>query len=342
MLIKNFQAPTIPDALDLVRREFGTDAVILKTDVIRDNGTRLFSVTAAKEASAAAPAARPLRTPSPVTPSAPAAPNPGTARLGDPGLESAMLDVVLPELLKGQVRDYYLALRLHDVEANLALDICRLLQRSEQISDESLIRIISAFMPTAIELPDEAANLVFIGPCGSGKSSLLAKYATHFVFNRKERVTLETLDNFRPGADEEISNLADILELAVEPRQSSAGKQSRHLIDTTGLVNGDQDSLDSLTRQLAEVPQRFTIAVLSLTTGWRHMRHFLDFVRPLGVDAVAFTQLDAAAGCGALLNLVVGEYPPLLCISDSRLPTALVTQFNVENFFAKLTGGLND
>jgi len=48
MLIKNFQAGTIQDALSLVRREFGQEAVILKTDIIKDNGRRLFSVTAAK------------------------------------------------------------------------------------------------------------------------------------------------------------------------------------------------------------------------------------------------------------------------------------------------------
>ncbi len=337
MLIKNFQAPTIQDALDLVRREFGAEAVILKTDVLRENGRRYFTVTAAKDAVTGTTIAKAAaRKPEISTPAI------AGGRVAEPGLESALLDVVLPDLLKGEVRNFYLALRLHDVEADLALDICRRLQRAENTSRESLLRILSAIMPAAIDIPAEAANIVFVGPCGSGKSSLLAKYATHFVFQRKERVTLQTLDNFRPGAEDEINNLADILELAVEPRGNNHQKTPRQLIDTTGIVCGDRETFDQLAEQLNQMPERFTIAVLSLTNSWRDNRRFLEFAQSLEIDAVAFTQLDAAESCGALLNLVVGNYPPLLCLSESRLPTALIAQFEIERLADKLIGAACD
>ena len=36
-------------------------------------------------------------------------------------LESAILDVMLPELLTGEIKRYYLALRINEVESDLAL-----------------------------------------------------------------------------------------------------------------------------------------------------------------------------------------------------------------------------
>ena len=62
--------------------------------------------------------------------------------------------------------------------------------------------------------PENEKNIVFVGPCGSGKSSLLAKFAAELVFNRKRQVTLSTLDYFRPGAEQEVSSVADVLSIA--------------------------------------------------------------------------------------------------------------------------------
>lgn len=338
MQIKNFQAPTIQDALDLVRRDFGKEAVILKTDVVREAGRRMFSVTAAKDfQTEPLITAAKTNTATPV----PQAVEPNSSINGS-RLEAALLDVVLPELLKGELKVFYLALRAHDVEAEIALDICRQLQKTGNHSRDALAAILSAIAPQAIDLPEDATNLVFVGPCGSGKSSLLAKYATDFVFQRKEKITLQTLDNFRPGAEEEISNLTDILELACgSAGHKSKGTRSRHLIDTTGLVVGEQSTRDTLTAELDQVAQRFTILVLPLTTGWNQLRRSIDFFTPLRIDAVAFTQLDAADSCGALINLSTGSYPPLLCLSDSRLPTSMITEFDIKNYLAKFIGGVD-
>lgn len=335
MLIKNFQANSIQDALDLVRREFGKEAVILKTDVVRNNGLRLFSVTAARDydakqvTNATMVPATPAITPAKV-------PATGTARL-----ESALLDVVIPELLNGEVKQLFLSMRCHDVESQLALDICRQLQRQESTSRDRLTKIMTAIAPQSVGLPEGSSNIVFVGPCGSGKSSMLAKFATEFVFHRKQKVTLQTLDNFRPGADEEITNLTEILDLVVEANghKSKPRPISHHLIDTTGVVLGDQSGRELLESELSGIHNRFTVLVLALTTGWTNIRHYIEFARPLGIDAIALTQLDATDSCGTVLNLAVGDYPPLLCLSDSRLPNAVIYDFNVEVCLDKLIGG---
>ncbi len=294
--------------MDLVRREFGKEAVILKTDVVRNNGSRLFSVTAARDYDAK------QVTTAKIIPAATATPVVNVPATSSMRLESALLDVVIPELLNGEVKQIYLSMRCHDVESRLALDICRQLQRLETANRESLAKIMTAIAPQSIGLPEGSSNIVFVGPCGSGKSSMLAKLATEFVFHRKQKVTLQTLDNFRPGAEEEITNLTEILELVVETNghKSKPRPISHHLIDTTGLVLGDQGGRETLENELTNIENRFTVLVLALTTGWTNIRHYIEFARPLGIDAIALTQLDATDSCGTVLNLAVGEYPPLL------------------------------
>jgi flagellar biosynthesis GTPase FlhF len=334
MLIKNFQAGSIQDALDLVRKEFGKEAVILKTDVLGTNGSRQFSVTAARDYEAKPVKGR-KTTAQPTRVTTISAPVPQSARL-----ESALLDIVIPDLLNGEIKRIFLSLRCHDVEAQSALDICRQLQRQEQPNRANLAKILSVISPASIELPEESSSIVFIGPCGSGKSSMLAKFATEFVFHRKQKVTLQTLDNFRPGAEEEICNLTEILDLVVDtPGQKTKPRPiSHHLIDTTGVVLGDLSARDTLENELASIGDRFTVLVMALTTGWTHIRKYIEFARPLGIDAIALTQLDATDSCGSVLNLAVGEYPPLLCLSDSRLPNAVIYNFDANACLDKLVG----
>jgi len=360
MLIKNFQAGTIQEALSLVRREFGHEAVILKTDIIKDKGRRLFSVTAAKDfqdesivaTTTATPPAisakRPAPASFPVIPP-PAAqqqpPKPAESGGGKGRLESAILDVMLPELLTGEIKRYYLALRINEVESDLALQICRKLQQSKSPNRNDLAKIIHEMTVKQASFPENEKNIVFVGPCGSGKSSLLAKFAAELVFNRRRQVTLSTLDYFRPGAEQEVSSIADVLSIA-QDNGNGNGKRPKansscHLVDTTGLVVGDEESFADLQTSLEKIRGRYTILVLSLTTSWKNNRRFLDHCLPLGIDAITLTQLDVAQSCGAIVNIAAHDYPPIIGVSESRLPTGRVTPFDARRYLDKLIGDDN-
>jgi flagellar biosynthesis protein FlhF len=362
MLIKNFQAGTIQDALDLVRKEFGHEAVILKTDIIKDNGRRLFSVTAARdfqdESIVATAAATPpaISTKRPALASFPVIPPLATQQQppkqaesggGKGRLESAILDVMLPELLTGEIKGYYLALRINEVESDLALKICRKLQQSKSFRRDDLAKIIHEMTAKPASFPENEKNIVFVGPCGSGKSSLLAKFAAELVFNRKRQVTLSTLDYFRPGAEQEVSSVADVLSIAQDNGNGNGnGKRPKansscHLVDTTGLIVGDDESFADLQTSLEKIRGRYTILVLSLTTSWKNNRRFLDHCLPLGIDAITLTQLDVAQSCGAIVNIAAHDYPPIIGVSESRLPTGKVTPFDARRYLDKLIGDDN-
>ncbi len=355
MLIKNFQANTIKAALDMVRAEFGREAVVLKTDVVRDGGIKMFCVTAARDqagdkpiqVATAAHAGENGASPRPALPSNQSVIEPGATvdRIGTSRheLESAILDVVLPELFKGTSRDIFLRLRTHDVTSELAREICRRWQAQEKSSVESLKSILAAIAPLTREWPESGSNIVFIGPCGSGKSTLLAKIATQLVFQEREKVELTTLDNFRPGAEQEISSLNEIVEMVGEAREDFRKRSPKYmLIDTPGIVTGDTEALAELREQLADIKQRFIVAALPLTSNWRQLERFLTFSQSLEIDAVVFTQLDASDSCGAILNYAAAEYPPVWGIADSRQPTDALRDFNINTEFEKLIGEIDD
>jgi flagellar biosynthesis protein FlhF len=356
MLIKNFQAGTIQEALDLVRSEFGREAVILKTDIIKDNGRRLFSVTAAKDFQAESvvatavtmqppiPARQPQPAVFPIVSTAVAKKEPEKVQEPDHSkgrLESAILDVMLPELLAGETKRYYLALRINEVESEVALKICRKLQQSKNSGRDDLAGVVEEMTSRHEHFPESEKNVVFVGPCGSGKSSLLAKFAAELVFHRRRQVTLSTLDYFRPGAEQEVSSVADVLSIAQENGNGN-GKRPKsgtcHLIDTTGLVIGDDESFSELQGSLQGIRGRYTVLVLSLTTSWKNNRRFLEYCLPLGIDAIALTQLDLAQSAGSIVNIAAQDYPPIIGISESRMPTGRIMPFEARRYLDKLIG----
>jgi flagellar biosynthesis protein FlhF len=256
-------------------------------------------------------------------------------------LESAILDVVLPELLSSELKRYYFGLRENEVETDLALEICRTLQKANSYTSEDLANILNTIISKRGTFPAKEKNIVFVGPCGSGKSSLLAKFATEFVFNRKEAVSLTTLDKFRPGAEQEIDNLTEILEIVEESREEKKPKTKHQLIDTTGLVINDEESLAEMSEELRSIPDRYVILVLSASTSWKTNRRFLAQFLPLGIHAIALTQLDLSSSCGTILNVAAHDYPPIICMSESRLPTGTLVNFDAKLHLSKLIGEEN-
>jgi flagellar biosynthesis GTPase FlhF len=337
MLIKNFQAESIQKALDQVKREFGSQAVIMKTDIVRERGQKLFSVTAARDGQAAASEkVAPESSPNRIVATVPELSPRNSA------LEAVVIDLLLPELLTADAQQLFAVLRDHDVDHQTALAIARRLHRDEG-GERDILTLLSALTPDRAQLPASCERVAFVGPPGAGKSSVLAKFATRQVFSQGRKVQLTTLDNFRPTAEAEIANLADILGF-VEERRKAATKDEQDqllLVDTEGVAPGDNDALQQLRQAVDELDEHYTVLVLSAATSWRNNRRNLAFFDALGIDALVVSGLDLTTQCGMLLNLAGGNYPPLLGVTESRMPTSLIGDFDVRSYADKLIGDDN-
>jgi flagellar biosynthesis protein FlhF len=336
MLIKNFQAETIQKALDQVRREFGKQAVIMKTDIVKERGQKMFTVTAAKDDRLPQSQSMPRETVDrPLSRQI-------ESRHSTPNLERILLDLLLPRVLCDRSRDIFLALREHEVDSQVAADFCARLEHSEAPADD-LIAAIKESAPATTEFPQEQQTVLFIGPPGSGKSSTLAKFATRQVFSKGRRVKLTTLDNFRPTAEAEIKNLTEVLGFVESRRQSPLKDDTDELllVDTEGLVPEDEETERELRAAIEQLEPCYRILVLSATANWRTNRRYLSLFGRFGIDALVVTGLDLTDSCGMLLNLRSSACPPLLGVTDSRLPTGMIQEFDVDQHLQKLIGDID-
>jgi flagellar biosynthesis protein FlhF len=252
----------MPEALALVKRELGPEAVILGTRTLpagrlgRLVGRDQVEITAALQSSM-----QPLRsgrgrhaesTPEPAAQRVGATANPATAGLGPgaPGQARACFDAQparcgtkasprseVPPTIPEQVYPYYLRLVQQEVGEGLARRVLEATlgrvprgQRPDpEIIDELLRETLTGMIPTADreDLPGaETLRIAFVGPPGAGKTTTLAKLAAHLRLREKKAVALLTFDIHRLAAGEQLRRYADLIQVPMAIAQTLAGVEN--------------------------------------------------------------------------------------------------------------------
>lgn len=269
MDIKTFRAPTMQQALALVRRELGPTAAVLHTREIRGGalwswipGLRQIEVTASNEVNV------PSRLPRPVA----AESRPNTRELV-PGIEwegkakfrdelqgrlddlHSLVEQLCQQSRRGGPSDWSNELfRLFTdlIETDLAEDVARELvelvrgeapaaaRKDVQIARTWLAGEISRQIPVQGPIqpvPGQTRLVALVGPTGVGKTTTIAKLAANFRLRDKLHVGLITVDTYRIAAVEQLRTYADIIDLpmqvvanANEMRQAVRGMADLDLI----------------------------------------------------------------------------------------------------------------
>ena len=119
-----------------------------------------------------------------------------------------------------------------------------------------VVRRVAAGMQASIERKDGGKGLVF-GPSGSGKSSMMGKLAAHLIGQKKFKVKLASIDDFKIGGTEELNSYADLLGLQSISSFEVAGSLKAEssgivLIDSPGLT-ADESDREKLFSRINEV-----------------------------------------------------------------------------------------
>ncbi|HEV3343711.1 MAG TPA: flagellar biosynthesis protein FlhF [Pirellulales bacterium] len=248
MDIRTFRAPTMQQALALVRRELGPEAAVLHTREIRGGallswipGLRQIEVTASTEVNV--PSRLPRRNPA----------DEGAAqREMAPGIEweaKAMfrdelkgrlddLHSLVEELCKQSRRggppdwsqeSFRLFTDLIDAEVgeDAARDLVQQVERSAPATVRGDAQIARNWLASQIEreisvqgpialTPGRARLVALVGPTGVGKTTTIAKLAANSRLRDKRRVGLITVDTYRIAAVEQLRTYADIIDLPMQ------------------------------------------------------------------------------------------------------------------------------
>ncbi|MCP3954403.1 MAG: hypothetical protein GY697_19635 [Desulfobacterales bacterium] len=169
--------------------------------------------------------------------------------------------------------------------------------------------------------------VAFVGPTGVGKTTVVAKLAAAQAIDMGRRVGVITLDCQRIGAVEQIRIFTDIIGVPMEvasDKKSFAGALHRLgsceliLIDTRGTGIHDHEALKDL-RSLFKTRRGIsTQLVLGAGTQDADLDATVHFFDSLSVDGLLFTKLDECTACGNLINQLVKTRIPISYISDGQ------------------------
>ncbi|MFZ1683360.1 MAG: hypothetical protein WAU88_04425, partial [Candidatus Zixiibacteriota bacterium] len=145
-------------------------------------------------------------------------------------------------------------------------------------------------------------RILFCGPAGAGKTSMMGKLAARLVFQEKRRVTLVTLDRLKIGAMEELQSYADILGArTVEPKTASIeiDRNAIILIDSPAW-SADKARQTELIDLVGSMKANIRVAVFSALTRSADVATISNQISALSPTHTAMTMLDLTDRLGSL------------------------------------------
>lgn len=310
MLLKRFEAKTLPEAIARVRAECGPDALVVDTKPTRTG----FLVVASKPDSAPQRASR--------------------DQAGSTSFLSKWTRGFQP--LADKAADFGLSPTiLRAVERALLGTRIELSRPGDPALPGVATKVLAALIhqePRIESVGEGFDTLAVVGPTGVGKTTTLAKLAAR-AKDRGERTAIITLDTYRMAAVEQLRTFAELLGLPFTVALNANDVRraidqhidcDRILIDTTGKSPRSRDSLPMLEGTLRAVGAN-TLLCMAAGTRKRDSEIILDAYEPLGIDAVCLTKWDETCAPGESLAAVVEKGLPLshLCIGQ-EVPADIV------------------
>jgi flagellar biosynthesis protein FlhF len=332
MKIKKFKAGNFSEALTIVKKELGEDAIILSSSQLKDGKESFVEVLAAVEYDNE-PYKRYEN---------------GTAmgdsiignqkgyeeekRAGkgyfDVQYEIKMLRNMLEEMKN---RGYGLSLPVEKMEIfhflkertifeEFAFRICEKARDIEEVSE-----IILSDLKGCKNTDDTKRIIMLIGTTGVGKTTTIAKLAARAIRSGK-RISIVSLDTYRIGAIEQMRIYARIMGVPFEvvsdikALNSVLNKYSdkdQIFIDTTGRNPLDENYIKSL-KQICLEKDIQTHLLLSLNSSSEFLLESYKYYSKVPVDFIAFTKADEAVRFGTIYNMSILYKKPVAYMTTGQ------------------------
>lgn len=300
MRVRTFSAPTMTDAMALVRAEMGEEAIILSSQ----RGRRGVEVKAASESRA----------------------QPGLENVEAAYLQLAALEAEFERRLIAAVADQRTApiqapdiwndetivarLLFHEMPRLLIERLCATAGKlSEPLGPSALGQALDAHFAFAPLAPELETPVALVGPPGAGKTACAAKLAVRAVLAGRSAVLIST--DTSAGAASQIEAFAQIIRTPVASAVAPAAvaetmaalraedPRRAFIIDTPGVNPFDRAETAQL-RTILEAASAEPILVSPAHGGGDLEDHAVMF-KALGVRRMIVTRLDIARRLGGLL-----------------------------------------
>jgi len=174
----------------------------------------------------------------------------------------------------------------------------------------------------------------FVGPTGVGKTTTIAKLAALLTFERKMKIGLISIDNYRVGAFEQLKAYASIMGLLCVPAFSTQDlscaldrmkSMDIVLIDTAGHSHFDKVKINEILKLIQTDFAISTHLVLSVTSESTIMKDAAVAFCAFNPDTLVFTKIDETKRCGKIMDQVIDiKLPVSLITNGQRVPEDLI------------------
>jgi flagellar biosynthesis protein FlhF len=349
MKTKVFKAENIQQAIANIKEELGSDPMILSTKKIAKKPLDPYAKTMF-EVEAAMPDVQPVQSSRPVKTDFMASIKNDIADIKDmisiAGFGNGMQNMVCNHFESVGVLASLLRAGVSESLASAIIQKAGKAMESSTLPDEkikSLKKYVMRQCLARIETKDffkrENSSGVphvaaFVGPTGVGKTTTIAKLAAMLTFQRKMKVGLISIDNYRVGAFEQLKAYASIMGLVCVPafsRQDLSCALDRMrsmdmvLIDTAGHSHFDKLKIDEILQLIHSDFGVSTHLVLSVTSESTIMKDAASAFSVFNPDTVVFSKIDEIKRCGKILDhLCDMQLPVSLIANGQRVPEDLM------------------
>jgi len=287
--------------------------------------------------------------------------------LGDAVRKLLRLPIVDEKAIRELVKDLQRALLQSDVNVELVLQISRSVEKRAieerlppgisrrehviKVLYEELTRFLGEEAPKTTIPPGKTYVVMLVGIQGTGKTTAAVKLA-RFYQKRGLRVGIICADNFRPGAYEQLAQLADKVSVPVygDPKNPSPEKLVKEgfshfekekenliIVDTAGRHKNEAELMDEMKRlaRLAK-PDEIVLAIDG-SIGQAAMGQARAFNEATNIGSILVTKLDGTAKGGGALSAVAATGAKIKFISVGE-GTDDLEQFVPSNFVGRILG----
>lgn len=332
-MIKRYLVNTMPEAMEIIKRDLGPEAVIISSRWVKEGGwlgilgPKKLEVTAAVEHHASKK----------------------EAAQGESGLirEMAELKALLKKYAENSLHkeqeppDSKLLLKWQQVlqELEVSHEVTNQLlkgiaesaglaaRENEELFKETVQERMARIFESAPNQSLSSRIFVFVGPTGVGKTTTLAKLAANLALFEQKKIALLTIDTYRIGAVEQLKTYGEILNVPVEavltPEELNQAVE-RHqdkdfiLVDTAGRSSRNKRMLAELQSFLTVLHPAEVFLVMSCTTKNKDLLKIADDFKLLNYTKLIFTKADETTSLGSILNLASATSKPVAYVTTGQ------------------------
>lgn len=363
--MKKYTANTMPEAMKLIRKELGEDAVILNSKVVYSKGFLGMFKKKSIEVLAGMDTVEMHATPkeNPVVPMMQASQATDEIKKELEDLKHMVKSIRRPQMESSYPEELE-ALIHHLKDQELAEELITIVSdelfvhmknNGNKLDIEEQLNIAKGSLSLQLEqlpfggISYEKKYINVLGPTGVGKTTTIAKMAARAVLEKKKKVGFITTDTYRIAAIEQLKTYAGLLQAPIEIVYSEKDLREAMqkfaaldivFIDTAGRNYKEVKFVEDLQKLIDLKENTETYLVLSSTSKQNDMGVIIEQFLHFPIEKFIFTKLDETNSIGSIFNLMVKYKKGLAYYTDGQEVPEDIVEANQNELLNLLLKGI--